>query len=79
MHLKDFQLEGRRWVYHKGMTSITKVVHYFNVMMCGVGHIARVSMVSHIINVPIIFTRISVHHLWYLVSHTICEGPKLDA
>ena len=29
VHLKDFQFRGRRWVYHRGMTSVTRGTHYF--------------------------------------------------
>lgn len=30
-HLEDFQHKGRRWVYDKGMTSVSRVAHYFPV------------------------------------------------
>ena len=28
VNLKDFKPRGRRWIYHKGMTSVTRVTLY---------------------------------------------------
>ena len=33
-HLKDFQSRGMRWVYHRGITSASRVAPYFHVWWC---------------------------------------------
>jgi hypothetical protein len=79
MGLKDFQLEGKRWVYHKGMTSITRVAHYFNVnVLCG-SHYKGVHGKSHYMCAHNIYQDKCTPFMVFSITHIICKGSKLDA
>jgi hypothetical protein len=42
MHLTDFQPRRRRWVYHRGLTNITRIAHYCHGWWCTMWQHSRV-------------------------------------
>lgn len=51
---------GRKWAHHRGMTSVTRVATFSNVMVNTVCHTIGPLKATHTAYLPIVYTNISV-------------------